>query len=182
VDLRIICLHLHQKDMGAVDSHRNIEATLDPDAIGHSTVTKYLREVQVTHGSGPTPISIEDKCQGLIDKAILLALAEDSFASIRRIASKTLIQGTTVYRHLVGLLGMTMKHLPWLPHRLSPQQKGNQIQKAQDLLAVLMSAKHHSRKSIITFDESFFYVHKDFEQLGLPRDEAPETRAPHDQL
>jgi hypothetical protein len=113
--------------MSTIDIHKDSEVTIVPDAIGDSTVTEYLRETQVTRSSEPTPISIEDECQRLIDKAILLALAEEPFASIRRIASRTLIPRTTVYRHLVGSLGMTLKHLRWVPERLSPQQNGNRV-------------------------------------------------------
>jgi hypothetical protein len=43
---------------------------------------------------------IEDWPQRIIDKGILLALAEEPFASVRRVASKTLISRTTVYPHL----------------------------------------------------------------------------------
>jgi hypothetical protein len=48
----------------------DIEATLGPDTIGYSTITKPLRETQVTHDSELTPISIEDECQRFIGKAI----------------------------------------------------------------------------------------------------------------
>jgi hypothetical protein len=44
--------------MSAVGIHKDIEATLAPDAIGYSTVTKYLREAQITHDSEPSPTSI----------------------------------------------------------------------------------------------------------------------------
>jgi hypothetical protein len=33
--------------------------------------------------------------------------------------------------------------------------------------------------STITLDESFFYIHTDFEHMWLPVDEAPETRERH---
>jgi hypothetical protein len=57
--------------MSVMDIHKDIEATLGPDAIGHSTVTKYLREPQVTQDSGSTSTSIEDEFQRFINKAIL---------------------------------------------------------------------------------------------------------------
>jgi hypothetical protein len=161
--------------MSPIDVHRDIEATLSPDAIGYSTVTKYLREIQVTHDGEPTRTSIEDECQRFIDKAILPAHAEEPFPSVQRIASKTLLPRTTVYYHLIGLLRMTVKHLSWVSHRLSPQQKVSRVQKAHEFLAVLKSAKHNSWMSIITLDESFFYMHTDFERMWFPVDEAPET-------
>jgi hypothetical protein len=57
--------------MSVMDIHKDIEATLGPDAIGHSTVTKYLREPQITHDSGSTSTAIEDDSQSFIDKVIL---------------------------------------------------------------------------------------------------------------
>jgi hypothetical protein len=96
-------------------------------------------------------------------QAILLARAEGPFASVRRVASKTLIPGTAVYRHLAGGVGMAVKHLRSLPRRLSPQQKGSRVQKAHELLAVLKSAKHDSLTNVITLDESFLHVHTEFE-------------------
>jgi hypothetical protein len=138
--------------MSAIDIHKDTEATLGPYANRHPTVTKDLRETRVTHGNERTPISIEDECQKLIDKVVLLALADESFASFRQTAPKKLIPMTRVYPHLIGPLCMTVKHLRCAPHRLSSQQKGIRVQKAQGLLTVLKSAKHNSWKSIITPD------------------------------
>jgi hypothetical protein len=72
-----------------------------------------------------------------------------------------------------------MRHLRWVPHRLSPQWKGSRVHKAQEFLAVLKSAKHNSWKNSLPLDESFFYMQIDFQQMRLPRDEAPETRERH---
>jgi hypothetical protein len=46
-------------------------------------------------------------------------------------------------------------------------------------VAVLKSAKHNSWKNVIALDDSFFYMHTEFEQMQFPRDEAPETRECH---
>jgi hypothetical protein len=74
--------------MSTIDINKDITATLGPDAMGCSSVMKYLRETQATYDTEPTPISIEEECQRLIDRAILLAFAEELFASVRRTASK----------------------------------------------------------------------------------------------
>jgi hypothetical protein len=168
--------------MSAIDIHKDIEATFGQNAIGYSTVTRYLRDTQVTHDSESTPTSIEEECQRLIDKATLLALAEEPFPSVRRIASKALIPGTAVYPHLVGPLGMIVKDVRWVIHWLSPQQKVSRVQKAQELLPVHKSAKHNSWENIITLDESYFAKHTSFEQMWFPREEARNSRVPYDQL
>jgi hypothetical protein len=113
--------------MSAIDIHKDIESTLGADAIGYSTVTRNLRKTQVTHDTEQTPTMIEDESQRSIDAAILLALAEKTFAFVPRIASKTLIRRTAGYRHLVRPLCMTVKHLRWVPHRLPPRQKGSRV-------------------------------------------------------
>jgi hypothetical protein len=110
MNLRSICLSLGQKGMSAIDIQQDTEATLGLSAISRSTVTKYLREAQIIHNSEPTPKLIVDEGQKLIDEAILPALAEGPFAFVRRIASKTLIPRSPVFRHLVGSLGMAGKH------------------------------------------------------------------------
>jgi hypothetical protein len=49
----------------------------------------------------------------------------------------------------------------------------------QEFLLILKSAKHNSWKTIITLDDSFFffYMHTDFEQMWLGKDEAPKTES-----
>jgi hypothetical protein len=130
----------------------------------------------VSHRREPAQFLAERERRGLIDKAILLAVAEESFSSFRRIASKTLTSRTAVYPHLVGSLGMTVKYLRWVPHRLSPQQNGSRVQEAQTFPAVLKSTKVRSWHDITTLDWPFFYVYTDFEENWLLRDKVIETR------
>jgi hypothetical protein len=84
--------------------------------MGHSTVRKSLPEARISHDSEPTQFPVEDEGQRLIGEAILMALAEEPFISVRQIALKILIPRTTVYRHLVGPLGMTARDLSCVPH------------------------------------------------------------------
>jgi hypothetical protein len=133
--------------MSAIDIDKDIQATSGPDAIGYSTGTKHLRETQITPNSEPPPTSIEDECQTPIDKTILLALAEESFASVRRTASKTEIPRTTVHCHLVGPLSMTVKRLRWVLHRLSAQQSVSRVQKAQELTELSEIARQVRNKT-----------------------------------
>jgi hypothetical protein len=83
--MRSICLYLRQKDTRAIETHKDIEATLGADTISYSPVTKSLRETQIRHNSEPTEeMSIEDERQWLIDEASLMALAEEPLASVRQ--------------------------------------------------------------------------------------------------
>jgi hypothetical protein len=60
--LTSICLYLHQKGTSAIDVRKDIEASLGPQAIGCSTVPKYLREAHITPDREPSPTAIEDEC------------------------------------------------------------------------------------------------------------------------
>jgi hypothetical protein len=168
MDLRSICVCVHQKVMSTIGIRKDIEATLGPDAIGYFPATACLREAQVTHDSGPTPTLNEDECQRVIDKAILLALAEERFASVRRIASKRVIPRTIVYGHLIGPLGMTAMHLHWLPHRVPTQQKCSRVQRVQELLGIPRSARHSSGKHIISLNKSLFLCTQTLNRCGSP--------------
>jgi hypothetical protein len=78
MDFSSISLYLRQKCMTALHFHKDIEATLGPNAKSYSTVTKYRREAQITHDSEPTPTLIEDDGQKLTDKAILMCLPKSN--------------------------------------------------------------------------------------------------------
>jgi hypothetical protein len=158
--------------VSAIDIHKDIEVTLGPSAISCSTVTKCLREAVVIHDSEPTQTLIKDEGQTLIDEAILMAFAEEHFASVRRIASKTVIARTTVDRHLVGPLGMTMtvKHLRWDPRAVTAAErhstpKGSRAPARPQVSETQFLEDHHT--------------HRDFEQMWPPRDEAHKTRKRH---
>jgi hypothetical protein len=108
-----------------------------------------------------------------------MALAEGPFASLQRMASKTLIPMMTAHHHLVAPLGITVTHLRCLLHRFSQQQKCSRVQKAQGLLAVFKSTRHNFWKNIITIGDSFFDRHTGYDHMWLLRDEVPETREVH---
>jgi hypothetical protein len=67
IRFRSSCPYLRQKVVSGIDIHQDVEATLGTDARGHSVVTKYLREAQISHDSEPTQVSIEDETQKLVD-------------------------------------------------------------------------------------------------------------------
>jgi hypothetical protein len=59
----------------------------------------------------------------MTDKAILIGFAEDPVASVRPMASRTLIQRTTVYCYLGMLLDIAVRHLRSASDTLSSQRR-----------------------------------------------------------
>jgi hypothetical protein len=64
-------------------------------------------------------------------QAILAALEDRPFASVRRVSQLTHLPSMTVYRRLTQSLGFVARHLRWVPHALSDAQKGERINLSQ---------------------------------------------------
>jgi hypothetical protein len=87
---------------------------------------------------------------------------------VRRIARATHLPPTTVYRRLRDTLGFTVRHLRWVPHILSDQQKQRRVECSRELLTLLESQQRRDWQDIVTLDESWFYFTTDHEQIWLP--------------
>jgi hypothetical protein len=89
------------------------------DAIAYSTVMSYLR---ASHWMAQNEEQHSDPIPDVIDNAILQALNQTQFASMRELANSTCILCATVWRRLTGFLGFVVKHLHWIPHHLTDAQ------------------------------------------------------------
>jgi len=176
MDQRSIVLFLHQKGMNAQMIHSELVEVLREEAVGYSTVTKYLRQ---SYFSSTQEVSAEDPSDGVIDHAILEALEIAPYASVRQIARMTLIPKSTVYNHLVYSLQLVSRHLRWVPHRLSDAEKKKRVTLSTELLKLLESMEAQEWRSIVTLDESWFYFTTDYEAMWLSSSETPPDRERH---
>jgi hypothetical protein len=107
------------KGLSAQDIHGELVAVLGSDAIGYSLVPKYRRETRIP----PIPRDSPEKPPTTVpDDAILDALQQQPFSSVRELAKLTCIPRSTVHRHLTQTLGFVMKYLRWVPHSLTDAQ------------------------------------------------------------
>jgi histone-lysine N-methyltransferase SETMAR len=161
--------------MAAVDIYGGMTATLGPDAIGYSTITRYLRETRFSPSTQTTPVTNAETDLDDCDRAILWALDEQPFASIRQIARLTHLPRSTVHRRLTRSLGFLVHHLRWVPHLWSQSQKENRARLSRELLTILQQQQQRSWHDIVTLDESWFYLNTDHELIWLQPDaEIPE--------
>jgi hypothetical protein len=93
------------KGMSACELHDDIVATLGADAVWYSSVTRYLREARFPPSkpeSHPTDVQrdLDDLDDLDSDQAILTALEDNPFASVRQLSRLTHLHlpSTTVYR------------------------------------------------------------------------------------
>jgi hypothetical protein len=117
--------------------HDDIVATLGPDAVSYSSVTRYLREARFpTSKPEPYPTDVQRDLDDS-DRAILAALEDRPFASVRQLSRLAHLPSTTVYRRLIQSLGFVARHLRWVPHALSDAQKGERVNLSRRLLGML---------------------------------------------
>jgi histone-lysine N-methyltransferase SETMAR len=176
MDQHSICLFLAMKGLSAQKIHSELVAVLGADAIGYSTITRYLRQQHFPTKSSEPP---ENTSITVVGNAILDALKQQPFSSIREIAKLTCIPRTTVHRHLTSSLGFVVKHLHWVPHELTANQKSLRASLSKQLLREVQSIQHQGWQFIITLDESWFYFATSHELIWLRAGEAPPERPKH---
>jgi hypothetical protein len=131
----VLCLQMRGMSLDA--SHEDLMRVLGENTVAYSTVTKYLRSEQFlpkNHGPPSEPINVEP---GPVDQAILAALADDPFSSVRELSRLTCLRRSSVHRHLTDSLHFKIQHLRSIPRLLNPQQKRIRVNMASELLRIL---------------------------------------------
>jgi hypothetical protein len=88
--------------------HDDLVRTLRKDAVAYSTVTKYARSAQFSGRKEASPPEAPDVEPSPINKAILTALAEFPFSSVRELSRRISLLRSTVHRHVTQLLCFTV--------------------------------------------------------------------------
>jgi hypothetical protein len=128
MDQQSIMMYLSLKDLNAVEIHNDLVATLKSKAKLYSTITYYLRKPSFSSPKTPQPSESPAPILNESDEAILLALSEESFASVRQLAGRIHIHFSMVYGHFTHKLAFTVRYLCWVPHLLSEAEKYTRAQ------------------------------------------------------
>jgi hypothetical protein len=100
MDQKAIVLYLDMRGILLATIHEDLMRVLGENAVTYSRVTKYVRSEKAPHkNDGPLsqPINVEP---GPVDQAILTALADKPFSSVRELSRLTRPPWSTVHRHL----------------------------------------------------------------------------------
>jgi len=106
-----------------------LTAVLGEIAVSYASVTRYLRKPSFTGNSEASQIVEEKSSKILIQDAILSFLEDEPFASLRTIAKGTRIPKSTILYQLTYVMGWSIKHLRWIPHKLTDEQKQRRLEK-----------------------------------------------------
>jgi hypothetical protein len=128
---RPIVAYLSLKGMSAREIHDDIVATLGLNAVSYSSVTRYLCEARFPPSKpGPHPVDAQRDFDDS-DQAILAALEDGQFASVRQLSRLAHLLSTSVHPSLTQSLGFVARHLRWIPHALSDAPKGERVNLAR---------------------------------------------------
>jgi hypothetical protein len=153
MDQRTIGLDLQMKGMALDAIHADLVGTLAVDAMAYSTVTKSARSAKFIAGKEPIEPEPGDMGSGHVDQAILTALADCPFLSARELSRRIYLPRSTVNRHLTQSHHFTSRHLRWVPHFLTMEQKALRVNMSGELLRILSIKSHHQWHDIVTLDE-----------------------------
>jgi hypothetical protein len=148
MDQKPIVLYLQMKGMALDAIQDDLVCTLGKEAVEDSTVTKYARGAQFSGRKEASPPEAPDVERSPFDEAMLTALAEFPFpfSSVRELSRRICLPRSTVHphrhRHLMQLLGFTVRHLRCVP-LLTAKQKQIRVQMAIELLQILSVQSTH---------------------------------------
>jgi hypothetical protein len=177
---RPIVAYLSLKGMSAREVHDDIVATIGPDAVPYSSVTRYLREARFPPSKpGHHPADVQrDRDLDDSDQAILAALEDSPFASVRQLSRLTHPPSTTVYRlspsyTIVGICGASPSMGATCSVRCAKVRESQSVSEtiananARSPARSSMAWHRHPRRVLILPE----YMSTDYEFVWLPRDE-----------
>jgi hypothetical protein len=154
MDQKPTVLYLRMKGMALDAIHDDLVRTLGKDAVAYSTVTKYARGAEFSGRKAATPPEAPDLERSPVNEAIFTAFAEFPFSSVRELSLRICLPESMVYRHFTQSLRFTVRHLRWVPHFLTAEQKQIRVQMAIELLQVLSVQNTRQWHDTVTLDES----------------------------
>jgi hypothetical protein len=137
MDQKTIVLCLRMKGMLLDAIHEYLVRTLGTDAVTYPTVAKYALSAKFSPKKDRPSSETAVVESSTVDDAILAALADYPFSSIRELSRRTCLPRPTVHRHLTHSLRFIIRHLRWIPHFLTAEQKRIRVDTSRELLHAL---------------------------------------------
>jgi hypothetical protein len=183
MDQKPIVLYLRMKGMGLDAIHDDLVRTLGKDAVAYSTVTKYARSAQFSGRKEATPPEAPDVERSPVDEAKLTGLAEFPFpfSSVNELSLRNCLPRSTVNRHrrVTQSLRFTVRHLRWVPHFLTGEQKQIRVKMAIELLQVLLVQRTRQWHHVLILDESWVYLFSEHDLMWTAPGEIVVDRQRH---
>jgi hypothetical protein len=130
MDQRSIAHCLSKKGLTAKEIHQELVRKLGTGAVVYPTVMWYLHAVKFSAQSKEAPDEVGVTQTDSVDAAILKALTENPFSSMSKSSPLTCLSRSTVHRYLTESLGFAVRHLHWISHRPSEDDRDRLVSRA----------------------------------------------------
>jgi hypothetical protein len=163
---------LHEQGLPAGAIHQCLVDLFGDKAIGYSTITRTIRQLNWTAPETPKgrPANF------FIDSTILKVLNGDPTVSMRQITQEVNLSASTAFYVVTTRINYIYRRCRLVPHNLFKQQKIDRLRQSYKLLEILQNSKRLCWRFILTGDESwFFYVNSHRKLWHLPESDFPEV-------
>jgi len=172
-DQKLIYLFLGRKGFCARWIHGELEAVLEEQRVGYSTVTKDVRPTKFEQSTGVQEDLSNLSQRNETDEAILEPLNIQPFSSVRKIARMILLPPMTVYLHLTQSLHfVSLKTLECL----KSHRREKTASKPKSRRRLVASLNRHRERKIATSDEAECYLCTDYERTWTAQSCDPPAR------
>jgi histone-lysine N-methyltransferase SETMAR len=137
------------------------------NAMGKSQMYFWIAEIK----RGRTDLSDLHRPGRTPDEGLALVIAakheQDRHLSARQLAKSLGIAVSTVCHYLSNVLGLKLRHMRWVPHTLTVEQKAKRAQLAGSMLSELEMHRASNFHFIYTGDESWLFYHYDQQRMWV---------------
>jgi hypothetical protein len=109
----------------------------------------------------------------------LKTFADELFSSLCDLAKYTNLSKTIIHWHLIDSFGFIIRHLRWIPHRLSNNHKANRYGWSTQLYGLFEKQQIRAWHDIITLDKSWFHFSAKHELIWFAPEEVVPEREQH---
>jgi hypothetical protein len=167
MDQQLIVMYLSLNGLNATEIHNDLVSTLKSEAKSDGTLANYFCKPSFSSPKTSQPSESPAAILNESDEAILLALSEEPFASVRQLARRTNRRRFTSYDQLTHTLGLTVRDLCCVPHLLSEADQHNRAPFSFGLFETLQYQKNRTGHDIVIIEKYWFHFTIDHKEIGF---------------
>lgn len=177
IEIRSVLHYFFLKGRPPASTHAEVTSVYGAGSISYSGVRYWYQQFRDGRTCLETASRTGRPCDNEKVDQIKELLQDMPFASAHAISSLLVMSRKQVTRILKLELGLTKKNARWIPHFLNDEQKAERVRLSISMLKILKSLGPKQRASVVTGDESWFYLQYSYTSKWCTEDETPEDIA-----
>jgi hypothetical protein len=128
IEQKSVVLFMRVTSLSKKATDHELVAVLQENAVSYLSATRFSKKAVLGLNSEDVSSSPNDDGLDEVKEVILLALSDEPFSSIQQIARRICVPKSIVSRRLADSLPFAIRHLHWVPHKLSDSQKATRVE------------------------------------------------------